>query len=101
MPTVATLRKYGLTVEAWTTMLASQGGVCLVCRRVSPTGRSVIDHEHVKGWKKLAPQHRRWFVRGILCSFCNSHCVGRFMTLDKARRIVEYLESHELRKGLL
>lgn len=100
-PTKGTLRKYGLTLDEWISILKRQGDVCAVCGRVSPTGRSVIDHEHVPGWKKLKPEHRRWFVRGVICSFCNSHVVGRFVTLDKARRVVAYLSAFEVRKGML
>jgi len=100
VPSKATLTKYGLDVEEWWRIFREQGEVCLVCRRQSASGRYVVDHEHVPRWKKMTSQYRRWFVRGILCSFCNSHCVGRFMTLEKAKRVVEYLERYAIRKAM-
>lgn len=39
--------------------LASQGGVCLLCCKISR--RFVVDHDHATG-----------AVRGILCTPCNS-----------------------------
>ena len=95
VPTQATLRKYGLTAEEWLAILKAQGNVCAICKRVPKSGRWVTDHQHVKGFKHLAL--RRPWVRGIICSFCNSHCVGRFMTLAKAYNVVDYLEAHEAR----
>jgi hypothetical protein len=50
-------RKYGLTLEAFDDLLASQGGGCAVCGR---TDADNVDHDHVTGR-----------VRGILCFNCN------------------------------
>lgn len=100
VPSLATLKKYGFTVEVWWDEFKRQGEVCLICQRPSGSGRYVLDHEHVAGWKKMTPKYRRWFVRGILCSWCNSHVVGRFVTLAKARNTVKYLERYELRKAM-
>lgn len=97
-PTPATLARYGLAEAEWLTILAGQGGVCAICRRVPRTGRFVIDHEHVPGWKEMSPYLRRRHVRGLLCSFCNSHCVGRFMTLPKAGEVLKYLTAYHGRK---
>ena len=47
------LRKYGLTEEAYTRLLAAQGGTCRICPR---TVNLVVDHDHANGE-----------VRGILC----------------------------------
>lgn len=94
IPTPGTLRKYGLTRAEWVSILRGQGGVCLVCLKVPPSGRWVTDHEHIPKFKKLKPDVRRRYVRGIICSFCNSHCVGRFMTLEKARRVAQYLADY-------
>lgn len=98
VPTKATLRKYGLNAVEWLAILTSQGGVCLVCKRVPISGRWVTDHQHAPKFKKMPPEKRRSYVRGIICPFCNSHCVGRFMTLAKAKNIVVYLEKFEARK---
>jgi len=58
------LNRYGLTHEAFTAMLASQGGRCAVCRTDKPRGTQgfgwCVDHDHETGQ-----------VRGILCGHCN------------------------------
>jgi hypothetical protein len=98
-PTKGTLRKYGLSAEQWLAILAEQGNVCAVCKRVPKSGRWVTDHQHVPRFKKMKPEQKRVHVRGIICPFCNSHCVGRFMTLDKAKNIVVYLSEYQQRRG--
>lgn len=44
-PTIATLKKYGLSVEDWQELFDGQGGVCAVCGKVPENGGLVIDHE--------------------------------------------------------
>ncbi len=96
-PNPATLRKYGLGIVSWLDMLKGQGGVCAICKKVPFSGRWVIDHEHVPGYKKLPAGERRKYVRGILCHWCNSHVLSRFTTLDKLRMAVIYFESYQNR----
>lgn len=58
---------YGITIEQYNEMFASQNGVCLICgkpetrKRKGNTTQLVIDHCHTSGK-----------IRGLLCSNCNS-----------------------------
>lgn len=98
VPSTSTLRKYGLDQETWEAYIDEQDGVCAVCRKVPSTGRGVIDHEHVRGWKAMAPELRAMYVRGVLCWFCNHAYLGRGINLAKAYGVVEYLENYEPRR---
>lgn len=72
--------------------------MCFVCGKMPKTGRLCIDHEHVKGWKKMPPEERKLYVRGLLCWFCNHTYVGRAITIEKSKRVTQYLEGYEARK---
>lgn len=97
VPSAPTLEKYGLTPEAWRDIIDAQGAVCAVCE-LAPGARQLhIDHDHVRGWKKLPPEKRAATVRGLLCWFCNNHYVGRSITVKKARNVVAYLEAYVTR----
>lgn len=98
VPTTATLRKYGLTESEWLAILARQGNVCAICEKVPESGKFVTDHQHAPKWKKMPPEDRKKYVRGVICHFCNSHCVGRFMTLPKAINVVTYLRAYAKRR---
>lgn len=54
-------RTYGLTVEEYERLLASQGGVCAICGGPQTGKNWHVDHDHATGK-----------VRGILCSGCNT-----------------------------
>lgn len=97
-PLLSTLKKYGLTFDTWKAILDAQGGTCTICKKIPSTGRTVVDHEHVKNWKKLPPQERVKFVRGILCWYCNGKFLSRGMTIQKAENIVLYLINYQKRR---
>lgn len=96
-PSKATLKRYGLSEEEWKVMLDKQGGVCYVCQKEPTKGRLCIDHEHVKGWKKLPDHERKLFVRGLLCWVCNHYYLGRGINIQKAENVVSYLKQYEER----
>jgi hypothetical protein len=98
-PSLQTLKRYGITFKEWQALLARQGGVCAICQRFNEKGWMCIDHEHVKGWKRMAPDDRKKYVRGILCYFCNFRYVGKCLTAEKAERVAEYLRDYEDRRG--
>jgi hypothetical protein len=76
-------RKYGLTIEEYETILASQGGGCAICNKKPNCLRShPVDHDH---------DTKR--VRGILCINCNI-AVGNIYNNPKiATKMAEYLEN--------
>lgn len=52
---------YGLTIEQYDEMLATQNGVCAICKRGSSNKKHLhVDHCHATGK-----------VRGLLCHYCN------------------------------
>lgn len=55
--------RYGLTPRAYDALLASQDGLCAICR--TPPLRPCVDHDHDTG-----------NVRGILCHGCNIKLPG-------------------------
>lgn len=97
-PTAATLRRYGLDLDDWKDIVDRQRAVCPVCAKVPSTGRGVIDHEHVRGWKDKPAPERAKYVRGVTCWFCNHAYLGRGITADKAYRAAYYLEDYERRR---
>ena len=97
VPTKGTLRRYGMTAEEWLGIVESQGGKCPICKRIPKSGRLVIDHQHVPGWKKKRPEERRRYVRGIVCFLCNGKCLSKWTTKDRAMAVVQYLIKYERR----
>jgi hypothetical protein len=97
-PKPETLKRYGLTADDWLAILERQGGVCAVCAKEPSTGRLCVDHDHVKGWKKMPADRRKQYVRGLLCWFCNHAYVGRAITVEKSRRVTAYLEAYRSRQ---
>lgn len=97
-PTPATLKKYGLTAKDWQKILAAQGNMCGACGSVPTTKRLNIDHEHVRGWKKMEPERRKEYVRGLLCLLCNRYRLGKGATVENLRGAADYLQRYESRK---
>ena|SRR3990172_8096558 len=98
VPTEPTLKKYGLDDQLWLAILRDQGWVCPICKKESTTGRFVVDHDHVKGFRKMAAEQKRLYIRGICCWFCNHAYLGRGITVEKAQNVVEYLVAYLARK---
>jgi hypothetical protein len=66
VPSLRTLNKYGLSRDAFLTLAKSQGGVCYICKKLPPSQRLFIDHEHVRGWKRKPAAERVKYIRGLL-----------------------------------
>lgn len=84
-------RKYGISNEDFENLSRAQGGSCFICGALPKSRNLHVDHVHVKGYKKLPPGEKILYVRGLLCFQCNKLLMGRGMTREKAKRIVEYL----------
>lgn len=97
-PSEATLKKYGLSEDEWRAILVRQQGRCFVCEQIPTKGRLCIDHEHVKGWKKMPPERRKLYVRGLLCWVCNHYYLGRGISVPKSKNVTRYLEEFEARR---
>ena len=73
---------YGLTPEAFHSMLAEQGGMCAICKKAN--------------WGKKTPyldhDHNSKAVRGILCVRCNTALGMINDDIKTAKSIVVYLK---------
>lgn len=99
-PKPATLKKYGLSELEWQVMADNQHHACAICLQVPKKGRLVIDHFHVKGWKKMPPQERKRYVRCLACWTCNHYYLGRGITVERASNVVAVLEAFNRRLAL-
>ena len=60
------LKKYGITLDEYNTLLAKQRGVCAICENTCLSGKQLaVDHDHTMG-----------FIRGLLCMKCNRSLGG-------------------------
>jgi hypothetical protein len=74
-------RKYGITPADFEALSVQQGGVCAICGH-SPDSRGLfVDHDHERG-----------FVRGLLCSKCNSLLGLADESPDVLLASIEYLK---------
>ncbi len=98
-PSKRTLSKYGLSLIDWLCVAAKQDSRCAICGGLPKYGRLHIDHEHIKGWKKMEPDKRMLHVRGLCCFRCNSQFLRRGLTLELAKKVVDYLEAYAQSSG--
>lgn len=75
---------YGLTLEAFSAMLAGQNGRCAICETDTPDGQGwCVDHDHDSGK-----------VRNILCHSCNAGIGLLKDDLALVLKAAEYLRRH-------
>jgi hypothetical protein len=78
-------RKFGLTLEQYDQLLASQGGGCAICGAPPEPNTSLhIDHDHDTG-----------AVRGLLCVRCNNALGQLREDSDLVRAAASYLDGHD------
>jgi hypothetical protein len=94
LPSAQTLKRYGLSSDEWLSLYKKQKGLCLICEEPR---RLVIDHFHVKGWKKMLPEKRKLYVRGLLCTWCNYRVVRKGVTILKLENGAKYLREFDKR----
>jgi hypothetical protein len=83
-----TLKRYhGITVEAYATMLAAQGGVCAICKGPPTRDRENLDVDHC---------HSSATLRGLLCSHCNRSLGLMGDDPERLRAAAAYLDAHRI-----
>ena len=98
-PSDSTLKRYGGTRALWLSLWLKQRGRCPVCDRGAEHGvKFVIDHEHVRGWRRMAPASRWKYVRGLPCARCNWRFLVPGMTYEIARRMTFFLAAYLARR---
>lgn len=78
---------FGITQEDYNTLLACQGGVCLMCERPPADRPLEIDHNHETG-----------AIRGLLCRFCNLVLGNAFDSPETLEAGARYLRSQSPRE---
>jgi len=101
-PTNATLKKYGMTSAMWYTLLDLQDGKCPICQREFTNElRPCIDHEHVRGYKKMKQENKRHFVRGLVCNYDNRRRIPTnskgITATEIAFNVYQYLTDYDAR----
>jgi hypothetical protein len=82
----AIYKKFGLTRDAYNTILHHQRGCCAICNRspdkIKPKRNLAVDHNHTTGE-----------IRGLLCYRCNHVLLGRIFRddVEMAKRAYIYL----------
>ena len=74
-------KKYGITLEDYAAMLASQNGGCAICSRKPGNTPLHVDHCHETG-----------VVRGLLCHQCNWYLGTIEASLEVRQRFYAYVE---------
>jgi Recombination endonuclease VII len=65
-------KMYGITIEQWEDKFKEQGKICACCKTLPGTGRLNVDHIHIKGFKKMSPEEKVKYIRGLCCFMCNT-----------------------------
>lgn len=78
------IKKYGLTVDEYESMLAGQNNSCYICEEIAPEGKRLcIDHCHETGK-----------TRKIICNNCNIALGGARDNIEILERLIRYLKEH-------
>ena len=94
-PSKQTVKKYGLSLKEWNDIADSQNHVCFICNQLPKSRILCVDHVHVKKFKKMPPEEKKKWVRGLLCRYCNLRVASKAINLEKAKKLVVYLQAFE------
>lgn len=84
--------RYGITEDDLDNILLEQDYCCAICTQPLDNSKWVIDHDHRV---PLSKDTKRFAVRGILCSKCNTG-LGQFNDdIDLVHNALVYLEVYE------
>jgi len=78
-------KTYGISLSTFNRMLEDQKGVCYICQTLPKSKILCVDHIHILGYKKMPPEQRCKYVRGLLCYMCNTGLKGFEKTADGGR----------------
>lgn len=81
------LKRHGVTLEQYTSMLNTQCGVCRICS-LPPTSK----RNHEKYNLCVDHCHKTGKIRGLLCKSCNLAIGNMSDNLEWANNIVKYLK---------
>lgn len=75
--------RYGISLKEYLEILKGQGDCCAICGKHKNEQKDMLSVDH---------NHKTEFVRGLLCSFCNSMLL-RYLRDDKklVKRVIDYL----------
>lgn len=82
------MKKYGLTREAYESMVLSQGGVCAICQQPPKNTDKWNNKLHVDH------DHRTGKIRQLLCHFCNKGVGSLGDDVKTVAGALEYLRRH-------
>jgi len=94
-------KKFKISIEQFTEMLAAQGNCCLVCKTTTPGGaynQWHVDHDHSCCGQENRKKTCGNCIRGILCSNCNLALGTAKDSSMILRALADYLDAYELHK---
>lgn len=82
---------YGLEDDHYYILTLKGQGKCEICGNTPKI--LCVDHLHIKGYKKMAPEQKRKYVRGLLCFQCNT-AFGRLERRPNPRQLLANVTSY-------
>ena len=88
---------YGLTPENHNQLFVNQEGNCAICGRNQSEFKKLlyVDHLHIEGYDDLPPEEKGKYVRGLLCSTCNSAIGLLFDSSSVCYQAGNYIKAYE------